>query len=95
MFAVCVTFEIVPDRWTDFLERMRRQAERSLAVEPGCVRFDVWTDTVRPGAVFLYELYVDANAFDLHLKSAHFVEFDAATTDMLLDKSVVTWDRGI
>jgi quinol monooxygenase YgiN len=81
MFAVCVSFDI-HRQWCDaFLERMREQARTSLDLEPGCLRFDVWSDSDSPTTVFLYEIYADAAAFD------------AAVAGMVAAKSVVTYDR--
>lgn len=95
MFAVCVSFDI-HRQWCDaFLERMREQARTSLDLEPGCLRFDVWSDSDSPTTVFLYEIYADAAAFDTHLESAHFKAFDAAVAGMVAAKSVVTYDRPV
>jgi quinol monooxygenase YgiN len=68
-------------------------ARRSLEEEHGCRQFDVCTEPQRPGIYFLYELYDDRAAFDVHLASEHFRVFDAATKDMLAGKTVNTWRR--
>ncbi len=92
MYAVCVTFELKPAHAAEFLERVGRQAKNSLEREAGCHRFDVCASPDRQ-TVFLYELYSDRDAFDLHLKSDHFLEFDAATREMVDRKDVRTFDR--
>lgn len=92
MYAVCVTFQIKPEHMTDFMPLMVRNAETSLLAEGGCRQFDVLTDAEKPGIVFLYELYTDRAAFNLHLRSAHFKTFDAAVADMIAAKDVQTWD---
>ena len=91
MYAVCVTFDVHPNVFDAFLERVCRQARDSLAKEPGCHRFDVWTDPVRPASVYLYEIYNNAEAFGAHLATDHFRAFDAETKDMVAAKSVETW----
>ncbi|MEM6728359.1 MAG: putative quinol monooxygenase [Pseudomonadota bacterium] len=91
MFAVTVRFEIKEGDVAAFLPLMRANAAQSLADEPGCHRFDICTDPARPSEVFLYELYEDAAAFDAHLKSPHFLSFDAQTSDMISEKHVVTY----
>ncbi|MEO0484549.1 MAG: putative quinol monooxygenase [Pseudomonadota bacterium] len=91
MYAVVVTFKIDPSAAAAFEPLMRANAATSLADEPLCHRFDVCTDPARPGEVFLYELYADAAAFQVHLDSPHFQAFDAATRDMILDKDVRTY----
>lgn len=93
MFVVTVTFVVKPGRMADFLPPMLNQAASSLALEPGCRQFDVCTDPADPEAVFLYEIYDDRAAFDLHLASAHFTRFDAAVADMVAGKTVRTWHR--
>lgn len=95
MFAVCVTFEIDPGQIETFLGLMRHQAATSLAEEPGCQRFDVWTDGAAPATVFLYEIYSDRAAFDDHLQSTHFKTFDRDVSPMIVEKSVRTYDQAI
>ena len=91
MFAVTVHFRLRPGRMADFLPKMVENARASRERESGCRQFDVATDPSRPDEVFLYELYADAAAFDAHLQSAHFRDFDAATRDMIDAKQVWTW----
>lgn len=90
MFAVCVSFDVIPGRMEDFLPEMRRQASNSLSLEPDCHVFDICTDAER-GSVFLYELYTDSGAFQRHLESAHFLAFDAAVAPMVRSKTVRTY----
>lgn len=93
MFVVTVTFTIKPGRMPDFLPLMRRQARASLDREPGCRQFDICTDAAAPDALFLYEIYDDADAFRLHLGTAHFTTFDAAVAGMVAEKQARTWHR--
>lgn len=89
-FVVTVEFEVDPSQFGTFLPLMRENARRSRALEPGCRQFDVCTDPARPHAVFLYERYGDRAAFDAHLASRHFLDFDAAVRGMITAKSVRT-----
>lgn len=93
MYAVTVLFHVKIDRLADFLPLMMTNAALSLGQEPGCHRFDVCTDSARQDEVFLYELYTDRAAFDAHLNSAHFNQFDAAVSDMICSKHVQTFDQ--
>ncbi|MDU9002904.1 putative quinol monooxygenase [Sedimentitalea todarodis] len=93
MFAVVVTFRIKPEYNGAFLPEMLQNAATSLAMESGCHRFDVCTDSARPEEVFLYELYEDRSAFDTHSTSSHFVEFDAKVARMVTSKEVRTYDQ--
>ncbi len=92
-YAVVVTFTIEPDAITDFTSLMRANAHTSLLKEDGCHQFDVATDPAHPNEVFLYEIYSDRAAFEAHLESAHFKEFDAAVTDMVASKDVRTYSQ--
>lgn len=91
MFAVCVTFRIASGRMDDFMPLILTNAQTSVAKEPGCLRFDVLTDPERADEVFLYEIYTDPAAFDAHRDTAHFKIFDGAVTDMIAQKSVLTY----
>ena len=91
MFAVVVTFTLKPEKMTVFLPLMKANAAASVNEEPGCHQFDVATDPTRPDEVFLYEVYTDATAFNLHLKTPHFQTFAIQTDPMIADKTVKTY----
>lgn len=90
-YAVVVTFMITPDAVEAFIPLAQANARISLHNEVGCHQFDVATDPARPDEVFLYEIYSDRAAFDAHLASAHFKEFDAAVAHMIASKDVRTY----
>lgn len=92
MYAVCVTFKIHPEQMEDFLPLMVANARTSRAKEAGCQMFDV---CVRDEEVFLYEIYDDRAAFDLHLASAHFKTFEAGVAHMVASKQVALFDEVI
>lgn len=90
MYAVTVTFRIEPSKMEAFLPLMLNNARMSRDSEVGCLQFDV----CREGdEIFLYELYTDRAAFDLHLASDHFKSFDAAVGDMIASKEVRLFDE--
>lgn len=93
MFAVVVTFQIAPQQMAAFMLLMLENARTSLKNEAGCHQFDVATDEARPNEVFLYELYTDRAAFDVHLASAHFQTFNALTEQMIAAKSVLAYGK--
>ena len=88
MLAVCVDFEIDPACLDEFLPIMRKNAAASLANEAGCHQFDITQDPQAPTKIFLYELYDDAAAFDLHKQARHYLDFNQAIDGMILAKSV-------
>ncbi|GAA0780485.1 antibiotic biosynthesis monooxygenase [Roseibium denhamense] len=93
MFVVTVTFQLKPGQKKVFLPLMTENAEASLREEPGCRQFDVCTDPDRPEEVFLYEIYDDAAAFQVHLETEHFLAFDRKIAGMVADKSVKTYRK--
>jgi len=95
MFAVVVTFQIIPGSMHAFLPHINANAKASKETEPGCLQFDVATDPDRPNEVFLYELYLDAAAFDAHCNMPHYATCGAAVGDMIADKTVATYAKVI
>lgn len=87
MIAVTVTFKLKPGTHDQFLPLMLENARTSLANEASCLQFDVCLGD-DPGDIFLYEVYSDAAAFQLHLESPHFKAFDKAISDMVASKQV-------
>ena len=93
MFVITVRFDVKPGHETDFFERVQRQAKDSLEREPGCIQFDVCWNPQNPREVFLYEIYDDEAAFAAHLKTPHFLAFDADIRAWVNGKVVEKWER--
>ncbi|WP_282609490.1 putative quinol monooxygenase [Pelagibius sp. Alg239-R121] len=93
MFVIAVTFEIHEDQSQVFLQAVTAQAHNSLSKEPDCLVFDVCVDPDRPNRVFLYEVYSDEAAFEHHIKTDHFREFDGTVSSMVLSKTIERWNR--
>ena len=88
MLAVCVDFEVDPASLDAFLTIMQKNAADSLANEVGCHQFDITQDPQNPTKIFLYELYDDAFAFEVHKKASHYREFNRLVSEMVTAKSV-------
>ena len=93
MFVVLVEFTLHPECFEDFKNRVRQQAKDSLEREPDCHLFDVCTSAERADYVLLYEVYTDKAAFETHLVSAHFHDFDKDVRDWVADKKVSIFER--
>jgi autoinducer 2-degrading protein len=93
VFAITVAFELVEGAFPEFHRLVAENAALSVGLEPDCLRFDVLTpaDAVVPTHVFLYEIYRDRAAFDLHLASDHFRQFDQRSRDLVLSKTAVAY----
>lgn len=94
MFAVTVIFKVKPGQMEVFLPLMVENARKSKAEEAGCQVFDVCRGD-DPDVVFLYEVYDDRAAFDVHLESAHFKSFDAAVAHLVAVKQAASFQEVI
>lgn len=93
MYVVLVEFTINPEHVQAFRQRVQQQAQDSLREESECRVFDVCIDPDRDDFVLLYEIYSDRNAFELHLASAHFRDFDKTVQGWISDKKIATYER--
>jgi len=93
MFVVTVTFTLRSGAAEAFLPLMLTNARTSLAEEAGCRHFDVCVNAKAPDTVFLYEVYDDRDAFNVHLASPHFRRFEEATAGMVADKLIRTFTK--
>ena len=93
MYVVTVEFEIHSDHIDAFREQMFMQAKNSLDFEEECRQFDVCFDPEDKAKCFLYEKYDDRSAFDAHLASQHFKQFDKTVCDWLKSKTVKCWQQ--
>jgi len=93
VYVVTVNFTIRPGHVEEFRAAMRQQASASLEREPDCHQFDVALDPDDPATVFLYERYTDRAAFEAHLRSRHFTEFDTTVASWLAAKTVHAYRR--
>lgn len=90
MFMVLVDFVIQPDKADQFYKVVLEQAKNSLNEEPDCHFFEVTRSPIKPESFVLSEVYTSSEAFDRHLKTQHFLTFDALVSDWVQEKSVRT-----
>ncbi|MGI9521869.1 MAG: putative quinol monooxygenase [Hyphomicrobiaceae bacterium] len=93
MLVVLVFFEIKSAHISEFRSAIIKNATASIAQEEGCRQFDVAQDQNDNSKFFLYELYDDEAAFELHKNMQHFRDFDALTASWTTSKSVKTFHR--
>ena len=93
MYVVIVDFTVKQDFLEEFRAATVRNARASCEREPGCRQFDVCVASEDPAAIFLYEVYDDRAAFDAHLATSHFLEFNVLTAPWLADKKARTLER--
>ena len=93
VLVIIVRFEIDPEFEDVFLRRVMEQAAVSLRLERDCLQFDVCRDPGIAHHVLLYEIYASDAAFEAHLLSDHFLQFDRDTRRWVVSKTVERWRR--
>ena len=93
MYVITVTFTIKSNHLDEFLPAMLENAKTSMEQEEGCHHFDVCFDPEDPDVIFLYELYTDKSAFNSHLASTHFNDFNNKTANWIVAKEVRAFER--
>ena len=93
MHVITVLFRIKPEHYSEFVPAILDNASTSLAVESGCLQFDVCEGGEGECLVFLYEIYRTPADFAAHLVQPHFLQFDALASPWIVDKSVQIFTR--
>ena len=75
MYSIFVTINIKRGHIEEFKEASLLDAQGATRDEPGCFRFDMHQDTEIPERFYLYEVYLDEQAFEAHLETPHFKEW--------------------
>ena len=93
MYVITVDFFIKYNHLDSFKKRMIQQANDSLKKEKDCYYFDVCFDKENTNRVFLYEIYKDKNAFDVHLNSSHYINFNEEVTPWVKEKIINKFEK--
>jgi quinol monooxygenase YgiN len=64
--AIVATIKTAPGKRDEYLTHLRAHAERCRAHEPGTVQFEILVPHNEADTVMLYEVYTDADAFQVH-----------------------------
>lgn len=62
---------------------LREEIETSIRLEPGVLTLNAVADTKNPTAITILEIYLDENAYRMHLETTHFKKYKAVTKDMV------------
>ena len=77
MLVIQITHHIKPEHVEHYIEATLKNAHETKK-EPGNIRFDLLKDPSNPCVFQLYEVYVDRDAQQSHLASAHFASWKEA-----------------
>ena len=70
-----VKVNIKPERRQDFLTIIQKDAEQTLATEPGALQFTIGEDVVTPNVFHFHEQYKTMADFEFHQATPHFKEW--------------------
>ena len=85
--AIIAEFTTHPDRFDDFLARMRTHGAASRE-EPGCKQFDIVIPRKGEHTLMLYEVYADQDAFDAHIGTDRIKAHRDATAEMVTGRKL-------
>ena len=94
MYVIIAPIQIKEGFIDQFKEEIILDAKGSVNDEPGCLRFDVIQDAEDPNRIWLYEVYVDEDAFQAHTETPHFARWRDATADWREDSGLQGAGRG-
>ncbi len=88
--TIAVTYTVHKDHIEAFRKAIIENTEKSLREESGCLTFYV-SEGSRGSVFFLYERYIDDDAFQRHLSTPHFLEFERHSAPWVIDKKVESY----
>lgn len=82
-YAIVVEVDVVTERFDDCVALTHAAVDRNVAEDPGCQRMELCVKADGSPVMVLYEVYNSQAAFDAHLKTPGFVQWRAATREMV------------
>lgn len=74
---------IYPEKLDAYLEYAAEVGRVSMATEPGVIALSSMQDAADPCKVYILEVYADKQAYEAHLKTAHFRKYKEGTAYMV------------
>lgn len=75
--------EVYPEKLDEYLEFAKEVGTVSMASEPGVIGLFSMQDKADPDKVYILEVYADRQAYEAHLKTAHFKKYKEGTATMV------------
>ena len=86
--CLVVGFKVKPGAKTQFLKIIREHASKTLENEEGCLQFFVCDPVEGENRVFLYEMYADEAALEVHKASPTLVRTRERYADIVESRAV-------
>jgi quinol monooxygenase YgiN len=84
--------EVVPEKLASYLEYAAEVGRVSMAVEPGVIALFSMQDKSDPCKVYILEVYADTEAYQAHIRTAHFRKYKEGTADMVRSLKLIDTD---
>ena len=81
LFIIHAQLPVQADKVDDFIEAVNLDGVGSTNLEPGCLRFDVYQEIEDPTKLWLYEVYVNPEAFQFHTTTPHIAKWRDTVAD--------------
>lgn len=89
MFVVIVDIVVRKEFVEEFKAAVLKQGKNSMAMEEGCLGFEILENPEDPTRITLYETYTDAATFhDVHRTTPHFQDYARTTAPWVESKSM-------
>jgi quinol monooxygenase YgiN len=75
--------EIEPDYLQDYNQILQEEAEASVRLEPGVLAIFPMFQKEQPNQIMVLEIYASRQAYELHLKTPHFIKYKTTTLKMV------------
>lgn len=87
--ALLVTVGVAPEDRPKLVELLSAHADRSMTLEPGCLRFDVVVPRETTDKIYIHEVYTDDAAVATHRSSEHMALNRERTAGLIRSADIV------
>ncbi|MGF1697862.1 antibiotic biosynthesis monooxygenase [Vibrio kyushuensis] len=92
MYCIIVKNRVKPENEQRYKSIMTENAQASVRNEEGCYQFDIIQDKETPDTFYLYEIYSNTEALQLHKQTPHYLDSRKQLGDMVIEQSVIRAD---
>jgi len=75
--------EIDATRLAEYRALLAEEIQASIATEPGVLMLHAVAERERPEQIRILEVYADRHAYEVHLKTAHFLKYKEGAAEMV------------
>lgn len=81
--------EIYPEYLSEYRSALAEHAKIAVQIEPGVLELQAVYDKEHPAQVTVFEVYASEEAYQAHLKTAHFLKYKSSTLKMVKSLELV------